>query len=69
MNQLGVNSAKSFQLLQMTLLILPTVSLAAEKTFVKGYDVTFGMCLVLLANIDCAIDRTGSSRNANRVND
>ena len=44
----------SFTLLQMTPLILPTVSLAAEK-IVQGYVVTF----VAMANNDCAIDRTG----------
>ena len=55
-------SPNSFPLLQMTPLILPTVSVAAEKN-VLGYVV------VLLANNGCAIDRTGSSRNSNRVND
>ena len=34
-------SPNSFPLLQMTPLILPTVSLAAEKN-VQGYSVTFG---------------------------
>ena len=34
-------SPNSFPLLQMTPLILPTVSLAAEKN-VQGYVVTFG---------------------------
>ena len=38
--------------------ILPTFSLAAEK---KTFMIML-LPLVLLANIDCAIDRTGSSR-------
>ena len=54
----------SFLLLQMTPLILPTVSLAAEKTFR-----VILLPLVLLANNECAIERTGSSSNSNRVND
>ena len=55
----------SFPLLQITTLILPLISrsLAAEKTFR-----VILLPLVLLANNDCAIDRTGSSSNFNRVN-
>ena len=53
-------SPNSFPLLQMASLILPTVSL-------PGFRVML-LLLVLLANNDCAIDRTGSSSNYNRVN-
>ena len=45
-------SLNSFPLLQMTPLILPTVSIGCRKN-VQGYVVTFG------ASINCAIDRIG----------
>ena len=51
-------SPNSFSLLQMTPLILPTVSLAVEK---KPFRI-ITLPLVLLAKNDCANDRTGSSR-------
>ena len=47
----------------MTPLILPTMSMAAVKTFR-----VIMLPLVLLANNDCEIDRTWSSSNSNRVN-
>ena len=61
---LNLYSPDSFPWLQMTPLILPTVSLAAEKK-------TFRVMLLpsmLLANNDYAI-RTVSRRNSSRVND
>ena len=61
LNGVKLYSPNSFPLLQMTLLILPTVSLAVEK---KEFRV-----MVLLADNDCAIDRIGSSSNFIRVND
>ena len=45
--------SKLFPLLQMTSLILPTMSMDAEKTFRVML-----LPLVLLANNDCEIDRT-----------
>ena len=45
-------SPNPFPLLQMTPLILPTVSLAAENSFR-----VMVLPLVLLANNDCTIDR------------
>ena len=57
-------SANSSPFLQMTPMILPTVSLAAEKTFRVML-----LPLVLMADMDCSIDRTGMSGNSNRVND
>ena len=51
-------SSNSFPLLQMTPLILPTVSFAAEKTFRVML-----LPVVILANNDCAIDRTGPMIN------
>ena len=58
-------SPNSFPLLQMTLLILPTVSSAAVK---KTFQVML-LPLVLLAKIECATDRSWSSSNSNRVNE
>ena len=60
-----IYSPNSFPLLQMTPLILQTMSLAAEKMFR-----VILLPLVLLANNDFAIDRTGSSTcsDSNRVN-
>ena len=60
---LKLYSLNSFPLLQMTPLILPTVSLAAEK---KTFRVML-LPLVVLANNGCAIDRTGLSSNSNRL--
>ena len=57
-------SPNSFPLLQMTPRILPTVSLAAEKTFR-----VMMLPLLLLAYNDGSFDRTGSSSNSNKVND
>ena len=60
---LKLYSPNSFPLLQMTPLILPTVSFAAEKiTFM-----VMVLPLVLFSVNDCAIDRTGSSSNSNMV--
>ena len=57
--------SKLFPLLQMTPLILPTVSWLPKK---KTFRVML-LPLVLLAYNNCAIDRAGSSSNFNRVND
>ena len=57
-------SSNSFPLLQMTPLILPMVSMAAEK---KTFRVML-LPVVILANNDCAMDRTGPSSNSNRIN-
>ena len=54
-------STSSFPLLHMTPLILPMV---AEKKFMVML-----LPMVLLAQNDCAIDRTGPSSYSNRVND
>ena len=64
LNGVKLFSPHSFTLLQMTPLILQTVSLAAQKTFRVML-----LPLVFLANNDCGIDRTGSSSNSNTVND
>ena len=52
-----------FSILAITPFILPTMSIAPEKTFRVML-----LPLVLLANNDCEIDRTSSSSNSNRVN-
>ena len=54
----------SFPLLQVKLFILPTMSLAVEKT----YRIML-LTLMILANKNRAIDRTGSSSNSNKVSD
>ena len=53
----------SFPLLQVKPFILPTVLLAADKTLR-----IMVLPLVLLANSDCAIDKTWSSSNSNIIN-
>ena len=54
----------SFPLLQVKLFILPTMSLAVEKT----YRIML-LTLMILANKNRATDRTGSSSNSNKVSD
>ena len=51
--------SKLFPLLQMTPLILPTMSMAAEKTF----RAVMLLLLLLLANYDYKIDRTWSNND------
>ena len=53
----------------MTPFILPTASLVAKKTTTKKRLKFMMLILMLFANDDYVIDRTGSSSISNKVND